>query len=118
MAFFALLAFLAFVHVVLLVTSEAVLGKILLVKDTFVARSAFNRSMFSAQGKFCVSIVIEDRNLPVFRCVTGPTFGTKSSLVAPFLIIRFVARVTVFRRAFVAFICVATLTLHETVFTY
>lgn len=117
MTFFAFLAFLASVHVILLVTSEAVLGKILLVKDTFVARSAFDCPMFSVQRKFCVPMVIEDRTLPVFRCMTGPTFGAESSLVAPFPIIGFVACVTVFWCAFVAFICVATLTLHKTVFT-
>ena len=43
----AFLAFLAFVHVILLVTSEAVVGETLLVKDTLVAGSAFNRSVFS-----------------------------------------------------------------------
>ncbi len=118
MTFFAFLAFLAFVHVILFVASEAVLGKIFLVKDTFVARSAFDRSMFSAQRKFCAPIVIEGRNLPVFRCMTGLTFGAESPLVAPFLIVRFVACVTVFWCAFVAFICVATLTPRETVLTY
>ena len=42
-----ILAFLAFVDVILFVTSEAVLGEVLLVKDTLVAGGAFNRSVFS-----------------------------------------------------------------------
>jgi len=117
MTLFALRAFLAFVHVILLVTSKAVLGKIFLVKDTFVACRAFRRPMFSAQRKLGVSIMIKDRNLPVFRGMTGLTSRAESSPVAPFLVIRFVACVTVFRCVLVTFIYVATVTLHKTVFT-
>jgi len=93
----ALLAELALVLVVFLVTAEAVSPGLVLVQNTGVAGRALGLNVFAEQRVLGLLVVIEDRDAPVPFDMTALAFVAEFPLVAIALIVLLVARDTLRR---------------------
>lgn len=95
------------VLVVLLVTRDALLAQLVLVKVAGVASLAFGRFVLTQQGVLRVRIVLEGRRLKCLCCVAGVALFTELTLVTLLLVDLLVAGVAVFWSLFVDVVLVA-----------
>ena len=91
----AFLSFLAFMDIILFVTTEARGFEILVIEGTFVTSCTFRLHVFTPQREFCITVVVEDDAFPIPFRVAVTTFGAKAPLVAFLIIVHLMTRVTV-----------------------
>jgi hypothetical protein len=120
-ASFTLLPLLAFVRIVLFVTTNAVSLEFFLIKDALMAVFTLYFPVFATQRIVRTPIMVEHDPLPVPRRVTGFTLFSPLALVTFLVVVTFVTCVTVrfqFHFVFVEGLLVAGSALRTSMFSF